>query len=116
MPVILSVSSEPAIQRTTISGLRNMLDDTAFDTNCEFVRLDLSETQSAFWERRPDEDRTMVGFGDHTSTVTEDTEGLVRSLLTATATPAVNPDQVLSSFRALAQQYAIRESLAARST
>ena len=107
--VILSTTSDSEIQRTTMSGLRDMLGDTAFDTACKFVRLDLSATQSAFWERLPDEDRTIVGFGDHTVTVTEDAEGLVRSLLTATATPAVNPDEVLRSFRALAQQYADRE-------
>jgi len=107
--VILSTTSDPEMQRTTMSGLRERLGDRTFDTACEFVRLDLSETQSAFWERLPDEDLTIVGFGDHTSTCTEDTEGLVRSLLTVTATPAVNPDEVLSSFRALAQQYANRE-------
>jgi hypothetical protein len=92
-----------------MSDLRDKLGDPAFDTACEFVRLDLSTTQSAFWERLPDEDLTLVGFGDHTSTFTDDTEGLVRNLLTATATPAVNSDEVLRSFRALAQQYANHE-------
>jgi amino acid transporter len=107
--VILSTTSDSAIQRTTISDLLDRLSASTFDVTCEFVRLDLSATQSAFWERLPDENLTVVGFGDHTSTFTEDTERLVRSLLTATATPAVDPDEVLGSFQELAQQHTNRE-------
>jgi hypothetical protein len=106
MRVILLVSPDPVIQETTMSGLCHMmLVDKTFDTACEFVRLDLSTTQSAFWELLPDNDLTIVGFGEDTGTFTEEAVGLVVRLLAATATPAINFDEVLSSLRTLAQQY-----------
>lgn len=109
MRVILSALPDPEIQLTTMSGLRDMLVDKTFDTVCEFVRLDLSTTQSAFWELLPDKGLTVVGFSGHTSSFTEDAVELVGHLLAATATPAVNFDEVLSSLRTLVHQYADRE-------
>jgi amino acid transporter len=106
MRVVLLVSPDPGIQETTMSSLRHMiLADKTFDTVCEFVRLDLSTAQSAFWEKVPHDDLTVVGFGGDTGTFTEETVGLVGRLLTATATPAINFDEVLSSLRTLARQY-----------
>jgi hypothetical protein len=112
MDVILSVSPNSEIQKTTMSGLRDMLIDKNFHTACQFLRLDLSTTQSAFWERLPDEGLTVVGFSGYTSTFTGDTKdavGLVEHLLAATATPAVNLDQVRSSVQTLARRYANRK-------
>ncbi len=102
---ILSLSGDARIQLTTFSGLLDMVADKTFDTACEFLRLDLSTTQSAFWELLPDQGLTVVGFGGPPSTFTEYEVGLVRHLLTTTATPAVNLDEVLSSLQTLTQQY-----------
>jgi hypothetical protein len=103
--VILSLSGNSGIKFTTMSDVRHLLVDQAFGTDYEFVRLDVSTTQSAFWEALPDESLTLVGFGDQTSTFTEDSLGLARRLLAATVTSAIDLDEVLSSFRELAQQY-----------
>jgi hypothetical protein len=106
MVVTLSVSPDSTIEQTTISDLRDRLVDKSFCSACEFVRLDLSTTQSLFWERLPDEDLIIVGFGDHTTTFTEDGEERVRNLLAATATSAVDFDEVLSWLQKLVEQYA----------
>jgi amino acid transporter len=104
--VILSVSSDPGIQHTTMSGLRALLADAAFEGSCDFVRVDLSTTQSAFWERLPNEGLAVVGFAGETNTFTEDSIRLVGDLLAATAGPAIDSDEVLSSLRRLKHQYA----------
>lgn len=106
MVVTLSVSPDSAIQQITISNLRTRLVDANFCSACEFVRLDLSATQSVIWQRSTDGDLVMVGFGDHTATFTGDGEAIVRNLLAATATPAVDLDEVLLWLQKLVQQYA----------
>jgi len=103
--VTLSLSPDSAIERVTISDLRAKSVDASFCSACEFVRMDLSATQSVLWQRLPDDNLIIVGLGDHTATFTEEGEATVRSLLAATATPTVDQDEVLLWLQKLVQQY-----------
>jgi hypothetical protein len=107
---ITYVSPDSGIQVTEMEALRVMAHDLGFRKNCEFVRMDVSVSQSAYWEILPQEGRlTMAGFGARTYSITEETVELVEDLVNRTATPEINSSEIVDFLLKLPAQHIAEE-------
>lgn len=102
---ITYVSPDSGIQLTDMAALREMANGQAFSKNCEFVRMDVSAWQSAYWEILPQDGLTMAGFGGRPFSITEETVWFVENLLRLTATPEINSSEILDSLLTLSTQH-----------
>jgi hypothetical protein len=75
------VSLDGTLEEGTFSGLLATASDAQMESpaRCDFVRIDLSETQSLAWQHlsepafnRALSDIAMIGYGDHTPDVVDD--------------------------------------------
>lgn len=99
-PVFLQLSTESRPIETTVSSLRDWIQDEGFDTNCQFIRIDLSLTRSVAWQTLPSngDSRRIAGMGEETGLVTlEENTDFLRKLLGATATSLISSKIVISS-------------------
>jgi hypothetical protein len=105
-PVFLQMSSEPRAYETTMSSLRQLVPDEAFNMACKLVRIDLSYSRSAAWQTLPTESGGLrvAGMGESTRKIDYgDSKTFLSKLLTATATSKVSSEAVTSSLAHLVE-------------
>jgi hypothetical protein len=104
-PVFLQIAPSRTYE-IMVSSLRRLARDEVFNKSCEFIRIDLSATQSVAWQILPQEDHRLivVGMGEQTDEIAAgDNREFLAKLLSATATSRIDSQEIISSLARLTE-------------
>jgi hypothetical protein len=105
-PVFLQISPSRTYE-ITVSPLRRLVRDEAFNMACELVRIDLSPTRSVAWQRLPREGGNLmvVGMGEQTEKIAHnDSMKVLEKFMDATSTLQIDRKGVINSLARLTEE------------
>ena len=100
----IQIGIEAALD-TNVGNLRDRFWDQDFSSECNFLRVDLSETRSVAWERIHSAETAVAGFGDDVEEIfgeVNNNHGLLFMMLEHTAASGIHPHKVSPSIEELA--------------